>query len=308
MNTYRGLPGRRCVVGVSFLLCVAAVMGMQTAVALPPPGASEGVPATAPAPAPAKAEAKAKAKTPAYAWAIRLLSAGKQAAAEGVIRESLDGAADRKGKLDTEEVFLLAVMTRSRFEIEEAAPLLDYVNQTAPKSVHGRAAGYIRQLDTKEPSVEDSFKSLQELAAQKPADPLLIWMVGVQCRSLNRNEIGVAAYAELCKLWNPGPVLVHQTYANMLDELEQYDEALIHRQLAVKLEPAPWSLDGLGLTLTALKRWEEADAAYAKTTQMAPQSARYWRHWASSKSERGDADGAAKMAAKAQQLEKAGGR
>ena len=58
-----------------------------------------------------------------------------------------------------------------------------------------------------------------------PADPLLRWMMAIQCRSRGDNEKGVVHFAKLLEQWSPGPVLVHQTYANLLDNLDQYEEA-----------------------------------------------------------------------------------
>jgi tetratricopeptide (TPR) repeat protein len=133
------------------------------------------------------------------------------------------------------------------------------------------------------------------LAKENPGDPLVLWMLGVECRSCKLDEEGVKYYAQLCNLWNPGPVLVHQTYANLLDDLGRSDEALPHRKLAVKLEPAAWAYDGLGNTLTALKRWNEADEAYLNSTTRDPNDVQYWTNWACSMQQRGDEAGAARM-------------
>jgi tetratricopeptide (TPR) repeat protein len=240
--------------------------------------------------------------------AMKSLVAGDQASAEHVIMESIASAIDSGKNPDVEEVFLSAVMTRSRFEIREAAPAFDYVREHSPKSPHGQAATCILLLDSEAPGLERNFAALLELSTRQPPDPLLLWMVGVQSRSLNRNEIGVSAYAQLCKQWNPGPVLVHQTYANLLDALSRSEEAVSHRQLAVQLEPEPWSYDGLGNTLTALKRWKEADDAFAHSTSMAPNDPHYWRNWSISKMARGDLSGAAALAEKVRKLEKTAGQ
>lgn len=297
MNTQSAIRGSCRITGASLFVLAAAISVAQPSVAWSQRIVGDSATTT---------PAKAKAST--YDRAMKLLSAGDQSAAEHLLGESLQSAIKARIEPDINEVFLLAVMTRSRFQIEEAAPGFSYVNEASPNSAHGRAAGYLLHLDAKEPNIEENFKALQDLASQQPADPLLVWMVGVQCRSLNRNQIGAAAYAELCKLWNPGPVLVHQTYANLLDELRRHDEALIHRQLAVQLEPARWSYDGLGNTLTSLKRWKEADDAFARATELAPRHPHSWSNWAISKSARGDIAGAAKLAAKAAELKGASGR
>lgn len=255
--------------------------------------------------APATAPAKPAAST--LSQAMKLVIAGDQSGAEHLLERSIGAAVDSGDSPDVEEVFLAAVLTRSRFQIEEAAPAFDYVRRASPETSHGQAANYILLLDQRAPRLERNFRLLQELADRKPADPLLLWMLGVQCRSLERNEIGVVAYAQLCKAWDPGPVLVHQTYANLLDALARYEESLVHRQLAVKLDPKAWSYDGLGNTLTALKRWKEADEAYARATEMAPDRSRYWLNWSISLRARGDAAGAARLAEKAENARKRAG-
>jgi len=237
--------------------------------------------------------------------AMEQLIAGDQAAAEQLVRQSVQAAIASKQQPDVDEVFLWAVFTRSRFEVRETAPLFRFVNQVAPNTPHGKASGYILQLDARKPDVDATFSALHELATQNPTDPLLLWMMAVQCRAFNVNALGADLYAELCKMWNPGPVLVHQTYANILDGLKRYDDSLPQRLLAVKLEPAPWSYDGLALTLTDLKRWDEADDAFTRTIALAPDSPQYWRHWAMCKTKRGDSAGAAKLNARANDLEKA---
>ena len=168
-----------------------------------------------------------------------------------------------------------------------------------------QAAACILQLDARKDGLNEAFGLLNALASRKPTDPLVLWMFAVECRTFRQNDPGALAYADLCKLWKPGPVLVHQSYANILDDLKRYDEALLHRELAVRLEPEPWSYDGLGNTLTNLKRWKDADAAFSRSTALDPNDPQYWRNWAISKRKRGDADGAATLFAKANALDKA---
>lgn len=294
---HKAISGRRRISRICGCCFAALFVVLQ-----PSAGLSQNSAADAPTTSPVDAKASVSER------AIQLLVAGKQSVAVGVLEESRKSAAAAGRRPDVDEVFLMAVLTRSCFYVEEAVPLFGYVKTVSPDSPHGRAAEYILQLDAQAPDLERNFKALQTLASEEPVDPLILWMLGVQCRSLNRNRTGVAAYAELCKLWDPGPVLVHQTYANLLDQLRRYDESLVHRQLAVKLEPASWSYDGLGNTLTSLKRWEEADAAYAHATELAPRDAHSWTNWALSKSARGDVESAGKMNAKARELKAAAGQ
>jgi tetratricopeptide (TPR) repeat protein len=104
-------------------------------------------------------------------------------------------------------------------------------------------------------------------------------MGGIAARTLRKNADGVDCYRALLKLWNPGPTLVHQTFGNLLDDLELHEEALEHRKIAVAMEPTAWSLQGLALSLEGLKRYQEADDAYVKTIALAPTS-KYYTDWA----------------------------
>ena len=234
---------------------------------------------------------------------MHLLASGEQIAAERTVQNNIKAAVDAHVLPDVQEVFFLGVCTRSRFEIPQAAPLLKYVSTMAPTTVMGRAAAYVLKLDGGNGDVEATFRSLDELSGQNPNDPLVLWMVAVECRSLKKPAIGVKRYAKLCEQWNPGPVLVHQTYANLLDDLGKFRESLLHRELAVKLEPAGWSYDGLGNTLGYLKRFDEADEAHRHATEMEPNRPQYWRNWAHEKTRRGDTAAAAALEAKAAQLE-----
>jgi len=236
--------------------------------------------------------------------ALAFVAAGNQRAAEHLIEGLLQDTAKNHVRPHVEDVFFAAVCRRSRFEIQQAAPLFKYVNEANSFTTHGQAAGLILEIDSQK-NVDADFATLDELWSHNQTDPLLLWMVAVQCRSLKKPDIGVNRYEMLCQLWNPGPVLVHQTYANLLDELHRSGEALVHRQMAVKIEPQYWSYDGLGNTLTALGRWVEADAAYAESTRLAPNQAWLWNNWAISKQARGDTAGMAELMVKVRELEKA---
>jgi ankyrin repeat protein len=65
-----------------------------------------------------------------------------------------------------------------------------------------------------------------------------------------------------------GASVLHQTCANLLEGLEAMDEAHEHRLSAVKLERAPWSLDGLASSFMQLSRFQEALAACDEALQM----------------------------------------
>ncbi len=73
---------------------------------------------------------------------------------------------------------------------------------------------------------------------------------------------------------------MHQTYANILtEELNCNEKALKHRKIAVKLEPKAWTYQGLANTLRDMKRFDEADKAYAKMIEYDPDDAKYWYQW-----------------------------
>ena len=125
-----------------------------------------------------------------------------------------------------------------------------------------------------------AFRLLTRLADANPTDLMIRWMLAVECRTWDRNEEGVAAYKIILDHWKPGPALVHQTYANLLDNLKRYDDALVARYQVVQMEPAGWSYDGLANTLHGLQRYDEACAAHAIATRISPQRSLYWSNWA----------------------------
>jgi tetratricopeptide (TPR) repeat protein len=77
-----------------------------------------------------------------------------------------------------------------------------------------------------------------------------------------------------------GPSIAHQTYGNILSELGWHARALPHRKMAVSLEPAAWSIDGLSISLSGLQFHEAADAASQSVDKMAPQHRQYLINWA----------------------------
>lgn len=111
---------------------------------------------------------------------------------------------------DSRLAFFRAVCTRSRFEIAEAYPLFGKVVQLAPDSTEGMAAQAMRKLDLKT-GVDAQFAVLRELITKHPNHLLLLWTIGIACRSCNFNQEGADAYEALLKRVDPGPVLVHQT-------------------------------------------------------------------------------------------------
>ncbi len=205
---------------------------------------------------------------------FKLLSDGKQSDAEHLLESKVSVHRDNQ-----RVVFLLACCLRSRFLVREAAPVFMAVADMGTNSIAGQCAIHILFLDAKK-EIEKHFGALRDLVEKNPNDAMLRWMIAVQCRAFNRNEEGVKHYAKLLEQWTPGPVLVHQTYGNLLDELSRYEEALVERRKAVELEPAGWSYQGLGYTLASLNRFAEANQAYAKSVACDPDRSSYWVSWA----------------------------
>lgn len=168
---------------------------------------------------------------------------------------------------------------RSRFEVEEAAPVFAAVAKMGTNTVSGQCAFHVLCLDAKK-DVHNQSAALQKLVESNTNDLMLRWMIAVECRSFKQNEEGARHYKTLLEHWNPGPVLVHQTYGNLLDGLHRFEEALVERRKAVELEPAGWSYEGLGNTLASLDRYSEANEAYEKSVKCDPDRAAYWRSWA----------------------------
>ena len=184
-------------------------------------------------------------------------------------------------------LFLLAACRRSRFDIEGAIPIFGLVYECGRETTAGKCALHVLHLDSgtyrqrDKKAIDSEFADFGRLADANPEDTIVRWMVAVQCRSWNRNEEGVEHYRKILQKWNPGPVLVHQTYANLLDQVKQFDEALIERRKAVEMEPAGWSYDGMANTLHNMGRLKEATEAHIRAVRLNPTRSSYWSNWAS---------------------------
>lgn len=218
----------------------------------------------------------------AYQSIISELSAGRQKDAEGMLEVLVNLHPD-----DQRLAFAQAVCARSRFRKRKAGTLFRHVLNMDPGTVEGKCARHALDLE-KMKRVDENFAALKRLANENPDNPFLLWVIGIYCRTYNRNTDktdrsadGVEAYTKLLELFEVGPVLLHQTFANILaEELDRPEEALKHRRIAVELQPRAWSYDGLANTLTALKKYDEANEIYAEVTRMKPNDARKWHNWA----------------------------
>lgn len=205
---------------------------------------------------------------------LKCWAAGDQAKAEAMAVERL-----KRFPAERRTNFIRAVFRRSRFDKVAPARVFRSLVKANPNDAIGRSSQMVLTLD-QHIDVDTQLNALSRLADENPSDVLIIWLLGIECREHDANELGVKAYARLCTMVSPGGSLVHQTYANLLDELDRHEEALEHRKLAVRLEPASWSYDGMGDTLFNLKRYEEAEPAYAKVVELDPTYAGYWQQLA----------------------------
>ncbi|HEX4143997.1 MAG TPA: tetratricopeptide repeat protein [Pirellulales bacterium] len=210
-----------------------------------------------------------------------LLMAGKPKEAEDLLNANL--AKIQKGQ---RIFFLFGCCERSRFDVQSANLLFSIVLKMGPTTPAGNCALLVVRLDSPrlrqfEPKkADEAFATLDKLADANPDDVVIRWMAAVECRHWNRNAEGVEHYKKILEKWNPGPSLVHQTYANLLDQLGRLEDALVERKQVVKMEPAGWSYDGLGSTLQHLHRYKEANDAYAAAVRLSPDRALHWTNWA----------------------------
>jgi tetratricopeptide (TPR) repeat protein len=165
--------------------------------------------------------------------------------------------------------FIDASLTRSRFLVPEALDKYKNVLLQYPYNIDGYSSFLIREMDLGI-NEKENWIELKKLADKNDTNIWLRWMLCVEARNLGLNTEGAAEYAKLFGMVKSGTSLMHQTFANILDELGRHDEALEHRYSAVKLEDKSWSRDGLANTLAALNKFDEAAVNYQKAIEMNP--------------------------------------
>ncbi len=188
---------------------------------------------------------------------------------------------------DQRLAFAQAVCLRSRWSKDKASWQFRQVLTMDPATLEGNCARYVLELDTRK-DVLGNMKALGILASKNPDNPLVLWMRAVECReNFNLEEDtrysrdAEQSYRQMLKLFKIGPVLLHQTFASVLsEELGNHEEALEHRRIAVQQEPASWTYQGLANTLSALKKYDEANEAFKKLVELDPDDALYWHCWA----------------------------
>jgi len=224
----------------------------------------------------------------AYDEAMELLSKGRQKDAEALVEKASETHPDYQRLL-----FLKGVLERSRFNTSAANRSFAQTYVLGKETVPGRVAAVVSTMDM-DLMVEAGFESLRGLIAEHPDEILIRWLFAIECRAHGMHP-GEAAeqYENILREWEVAPVLVHQTYANILTEaLNRPADALEHRWLAAELEPKGWTYQGLANTLKTLGHYEEANEVYAKLLEISPGEADFWRQWGTCLFHMGDYAGA----------------
>ena len=220
----------------------------------------------------------------AYARSVELLSDGRQAEAEDLIKFAV-----KSHRNDIRILFAKAVLERSRWDMRSAEVWFSMAGKAQGNAALSRAAGLSIKLDQHE-AVEENMAELICLSNENPGEIYLLWLSAIQYREQGRGsmprertqkraERERVRYEKLLKHFRIGPVLLHQRYANILDDLHEYETSLEHRILAVSMEAAGWSLDGLAFTLYKLEKYEWSSAVYARVLRRTTYNDNYWRRW-----------------------------
>jgi len=210
----------------------------------------------------------------AHCRSIELLSGGRQGEAEALIAWATQRYFD-----DADLLFAKGVLERSRWDKSAAELWFGLARRQGAHSYIREASLLLLRLDRRNPK-ESDLLNLIRLSNEHPDDVYLLWLSAIQCREQKKADLGRTQYEKLLTHFKVGPILLHQTYANILTEdFKEYDKALEHRYLAVALEAKHWSLRGLGDTLMKLKRYDEACAVFARAVQLEPLCNDCWSNW-----------------------------
>jgi len=225
---------------------------------------------------------------PGASEVIKLLSEGKQQAAETKLAEAL-----RRNPKNFDCAFLSAVCARSRFDTKGSAADFLTVTTNRPESAEGLASACILGIDAAPDKTTALyyFNALLIVGERNPGSIPIHWLTAVMARALTRDgqimlspdqrkrilQCGIREYDAVLALMAPGPgaVLIHQTMANLLDDVEGYEASWKHRELAIKMEPAPWSLHAAAMTLRKLERPAEALPLLQEVVKKEPKNASY---------------------------------
>lgn len=222
----------------------------------------------------ADTEAVCRSAKDAYEQSVKLLSAGRQSDAEALLEKALMDWPDN-GEL----LFARGVLYRSRWEKDGSAYCFEQVEPGNAGSMLTRAVSLSWLLDEKS-DAQKNLGRLIQLSDTHSSDIYLLWLSAIQCREQAEGKLGKQQYKKLLSYFAVGPVMVHHTYANILTEyLEEYGEAMEHREIAVSMEPRGWTYQGMANTLRQMKRYEESCKIWEKAIELDPDDADYWRQW-----------------------------
>ncbi len=172
----------------------------------------------------------------AYKRILSVWKNGDQAQAEALAEKALE-----QNPIDQKMLFFYAACIRSRFDTERSQPLMNTVRQMDPQTPEGQCAACVWDLD-QDVAADQNLNLLRRIVKANPNNPLILWMMAVQCRSYNLDEEGIHDYKKLLKMVGKGSSLVHTTYANLLADMGRHKEALIQYDIALHEEPASWSI------------------------------------------------------------------
>jgi tetratricopeptide (TPR) repeat protein len=197
----------------------------------------------------------------AYKRLFAIWRAGGQPRAEQQVEGYL-----RKYPGDDRLLFFQAACLRGRGAIAQADALFERIQKAGPAAVYGRGAAVVLELDAAE-NIEASLAVLTDLCRGNPGEPMLEWLLAVECRDYHKNADGLRACARLLAAAGPGSARVQELYADLLTDSGKSREALQHRILAARLEPAKWSFLELADALEAnhikisaeLARWHASE-------------------------------------------------
>lgn len=223
----------------------------------------------------------------AYAHSIELLSDGRQAEAEEFLSSAI------KCYREDERILMAkAVVERSRWCNQETAEVwFRLLIRKASKDYRTEAARLQMSLDQHK-KADENMKELVRISDEQPDDVYLLWLTAIQCREQSKREdvspdfrllmakLGKKQYEKLISKFRIGPVMLHHTYANILEErLGEYEKALHHHLRAVSMEASSWSLEGLADTLYKLGDYDWANAIWARAVRLDPSSTRCQNRW-----------------------------
>lgn len=215
-----------------------------------------------------------------YKEALACLANGEQSRAEKLLDGSLDRYADSQRLL-----FMRGVLKRSRFSVGAAHGYFKQTAKLGKGTVPGKAAwqALLTDLDYYDGGRDFGIhlSKLKKVSDLHPDEPLVKWLYAIECRTVReRAEEAAAAYADLLAGWKVGAVMAHHTYANVLaEQLGRNEQALEHRVIALDLQEASWTHQGMANTLYSLERFEQALPHYEKAAQLEPADARHWYQW-----------------------------